>query len=86
LVQLLKDNPSLKIQISGHTDNVGKPADNLALSNNRSKAVINYLIANGIIAQRLSAKGFGETQPVADNKTEEGRAKNRRTEVKVIGQ
>jgi outer membrane protein OmpA-like peptidoglycan-associated protein/tetratricopeptide (TPR) repeat protein len=86
LVQLLKENPSLKIQVSGHTDNVGKPADNLALSNNRAKAVVNYLIANGIVALRLTAKGFGETQPVADNKIEEGRAKNRRTEVKVIGQ
>ena len=86
LVQLLKDNPSLKIQISGHTDNVGKPADNLALSNNRAKAVVNYLIANGIVAPRLSAKGFGETLPVADNKTEEGKAKNRRTEMKVVGQ
>lgn len=86
IVQLLKDNPTLKIQISGHTDNVGKPADNLALSNNRAKAVVNYLITKGITAQRLLAKGFGETQPVADNKTEEGRAKNRRTEMKVVGQ
>jgi len=86
IIQLLKDNPTLKIQISGHTDNVGKPADNLALSNSRAKAVVNYLVANGIAAQRLTAKGFGETQPVADNKTEAGRARNRRTEMKVIGQ
>jgi outer membrane protein OmpA-like peptidoglycan-associated protein/tetratricopeptide (TPR) repeat protein len=86
LVQLLKDNPTLKIQISGHTDNVGKPTDNLALSNNRAKAVVNYLVANGIAALRLSAKGFGETQPIADNKTEDGRANNRRTEMKVVGQ
>jgi len=86
LVQLLKDNPSLKIQIGGHTDNVGKPADNLALSNSRAKAVVNYLVANSIAASRLSSKGFGETQPIADNKTEEGRGKNRRTEMKVIGQ
>jgi outer membrane protein OmpA-like peptidoglycan-associated protein/tetratricopeptide (TPR) repeat protein len=86
LVQLLKDNPSLRIQISGHTDNVGKPADNFTLSNNRAKAVVNYLIEKGITTQRLLAKGFGETQPVADNKTEEGRAKNRRTEMKVISQ
>ena len=85
IVQLLKDNPSLKVQISGHTDNVGKPADNLSLSNNRAKAVVTYLVSNGIPAQRVSAKGFGETQPVADNKTEIGRAKNRRTEMKVIG-
>ena len=84
IIQLLKENPSLKIQISGHTDNVGKPADNLALSNSRAKAVVNYLIANGITAQRLMAKGFGETQPVADNKTEGGRSKNRRTEMKVV--
>ncbi len=85
IVQLLNDNPTLKIQISGHTDNVGKPADNLALSNNRAKTVVSYLINKGISPQRLSYKGFGETQPVADNKTEEGRAKNRRTEMKVIG-
>ncbi len=86
LIQLLNDNPTLRIQIGGHTDNVGKPSDNVILSNNRAKSVINYLIANGIAAQRLSAKGFGETQPVADNTTEEGKAKNRRTEMKVIGQ
>jgi outer membrane protein OmpA-like peptidoglycan-associated protein/tetratricopeptide (TPR) repeat protein len=83
IVQLLKDNPTLKIEISGHTDNAGKPADNLALSNNRAKAVVRYLVTNGITAQRLTAKGYGETKPAADNKTEEGRAKNRRTEMKV---
>jgi outer membrane protein OmpA-like peptidoglycan-associated protein/tetratricopeptide (TPR) repeat protein len=86
LIQLLKENPTLKIQISGYTDNAGKPADNLTLSNNRAKAVVNYLISKGIAAQRLSAKGFGETQSIGDNKTEEGKAKNRRTEMKVVGQ
>lgn len=86
LVQLLTDNPSLKIEISGHTDNIGKPADNLALSNNRAKAVVTYLINKKIPAQRLTAKGYGETKPVADNKTEDGRAQNRRTEMKVLGQ
>ena len=86
LVQLLNDNPSVKMQIGGHTDNVGKPADNLTLSNNRAKSVVTYLISKGIPAARLSAKGFGETQPVADNKTEEGKALNRRTEMKVISQ
>lgn len=84
IVQLLNDNPAVKIQISGHTDNVGKPAENLVLSNNRAKTVVSYLINKRISPQRLSYKGFGETQPVADNKTDEGRAKNRRTEMKVI--
>jgi outer membrane protein OmpA-like peptidoglycan-associated protein len=56
------------------------------LSNNRAKSVVTYLISKGITATRLSAKGFGETQPVADNKSEEGKALNRRTEMKVISQ
>lgn len=86
LVQLLLENPTLKLEISGHTDNVGKPADNLALSNNRAKAVVNYLLGKNINTSRLAAKGYGETKPVADNKTEEGRAKNRRTEMKVTAQ
>jgi outer membrane protein OmpA-like peptidoglycan-associated protein len=85
VVQLLQDNPSVKIQIGGHTDNVGKPADNLKLSESRAKAVVSYLASKGIDVKRLSAKGFGETQPVTDNNTEEGRAQNRRTELKVIG-
>jgi len=85
VVQLLNDNPTIKIEISGHTDNVGKPANNLTLSNNRAKAVVNYLIGKGITPQRLVAKGYGEIKPVAENKTEEGRAKNRRTELRVIG-
>ena len=84
IVSLLKENPTLTIQISGYTDNVGKPADNLTLSNNRAKAVINYLVGKNINAKRLSAKGYGETQPLAENTTEEGRAKNRRTEMKII--
>ena len=86
LVQLLNDNPSLKIEISGHTDNVGKPADNLLLSNNRAKAVISYLAGKNIAPQRLIASGYGETKPIADNNTEEGRAINRRTEMKVVSQ
>lgn len=85
VVQLMRENPTLKIEISGHTDNVGKPADNLLLSNNRAKAVINYLLSKGITATRLSFKGMGANQPIADNKTENGRAQNRRTELKVLG-
>ncbi|MFT3843535.1 MAG: OmpA family protein [Lacibacter sp.] len=84
IVQLMKDNPTVQIEISGHTDNVGKPADNLKLSVDRAKSVINYLLYKGVPANRLSSKGFGETKPVADNKTEINRAKNRRTELKVL--
>jgi len=86
IIQLLIENPNLKIEIGGHTDNAGKPADNLILSNNRAKAVINYLVSKNIAAQRLTFKGYGETKPVADNKMEEGRAMNRRTEMKVVSQ
>lgn len=86
LVQLLNENPGIRIQISGHTDNTGNAADNQLLSENRAKAVVNYLIAKGIDAKRLQAKGYGATQPVASNATEEGRALNRRTEMKVTGQ
>ena len=85
VIQLMNDNPTLKLLISGHTDNVGKPQDNITLSNNRALAVVNYLLASRQIAKdRLQYKGFGETKPIADNTTEEGKAKNRRTEMSVI--
>ncbi len=84
IVQLMKENPTMKIEISGHTDNVGKPADNLKLSESRARAVVTYLTVKGIDPKRLSFKGLGDTKPIADNKTEVGRAKNRRTELKVI--
>jgi outer membrane protein OmpA-like peptidoglycan-associated protein len=84
VVQLLKDNPTLRIQINGHTDNSGKATDNQLLSENRAKAVTAYLTTKGIAAARLSYKGFGDSQPVADNAMPEGRAKNRRTELSVI--
>jgi len=86
IVSLMKDNPTLRIQINGHTDNVGKATDNITLSNNRAKAVVEYITAKGIDARRLSYKGFGDKMPLADNKTEEGRAKNRRTELNVVSQ
>jgi outer membrane protein OmpA-like peptidoglycan-associated protein len=86
VVQLLKENPTLKIQINGHTDNIGKAKDNLLLSENRAKEVVKYLTEHGIQSIRLTYKGFGSTQPIADNGTETGRAKNRRTELKVISQ
>ncbi len=84
LVQMLKDNPSIGIQINGYTDNIGKAADNLKLSNGRAQSVVTYLIKNGIDAKRLKFQGFGADKPIADNKTEEGRAQNRRTEVIVL--
>ena len=79
LKKLLEDNPNMRIQINGHTDNVGSDADNLTLSDNRAKAVYDYLVDNSINASRLSYKGFGETQPIDSNDTAEGRQNNRRT-------
>jgi outer membrane protein OmpA-like peptidoglycan-associated protein len=85
VVQLMNDNPKLKILISGHTDNVGKPQDNTLLSNDRALAVVKYLLASGQIAkERLQNKGWGATKPIADNGTEQGKAMNRRTELSVI--
>ena len=84
IVELMADNPTLKIQINGHTDNSGNAADNITLSENRARAVTTYLIARGIAATRLAAKGWGDTKPVADNSTPEGRARNRRTELTVV--
>ena len=84
VVQLLQENPTVKIQLEGHTDNIGSAADNLKLSENRAKAVVSYLISKGIDSKRLVAKGYGATQPIADNNTDEGRAQNRRTELKIV--
>ncbi|GAA4302549.1 OmpA family protein [Compostibacter hankyongensis] len=86
LVQLLQQNPSLRIQISGHTDNIGNDEDNLLLSQHRAQSVVDYLTGHGIAAGRLEAKGFGETKPIAGNDTEAGRARNRRTEFLITGQ
>jgi outer membrane protein OmpA-like peptidoglycan-associated protein len=84
LVDFLTLNPSLHIEISGHTDNVGNDQANQTLSENRAKAVFAYLIANKIAPARLVYKGYGKTQPIAPNETEEDRSKNRRTEFKII--
>ena len=82
---MLSENPTLKIQLNGHTDNVGKPSDNLKLSQDRAKSISDYLITKGIALNRLAYKGFGETKPLSDNKTETGRALNRRTEFIIVG-
>jgi outer membrane protein OmpA-like peptidoglycan-associated protein len=76
--------PGLRIEISGHTDSLGPQAINLTLSEKRATAVKNYLIAHGVASDRLRAEGYGEFNPIATNETEEGRAKNRRVEFKVL--
>ncbi len=78
-IEYLQQNPKLNVALQGHTDNVGNPASNMVLSENRAKAVFEYLVSNSIDRSRVSYKGFGETKPIADNSTEAGRAKNRRT-------
>ncbi|HPU46354.1 MAG TPA: OmpA family protein [Bacteroidales bacterium] len=83
-IVFLNDHPTLQIGIEGHTDNVGSDEFNLILSENRAKAVYNYLVNNGIDANRLQYKGFGESSPIATNDTEEGRAMNRRTEFVIL--
>lgn len=85
LLEFLTLNPAVRIEISGHTDDVGNDELNQTLSENRAKAVYQYLIANKIDASRLVYKGYGKTQPIAPNTTEEGRKNNRRTEFKVVG-
>jgi len=84
LKKLLDTNPDMKIELHGHTDNVGEHDDNITLSNNRAIAVVDYLISKGISKDRLGGKGFGETKPRHSNDTKEGRALNRRTEFVVI--
>lgn len=83
-VEFLNDNPSIKIEIRGHTDNTGSLQTNMTLSNNRAKAVYDYLISRGVDASRLKYQGFGPKTPVASNDTEYGRAKNRRTEFYIL--
>ena len=84
LVKFMQDNKNVGILIGGHTDNVGTPAYNQQLSEKRAESVYNYIISNGISSDRLQFKGFGMDNPVESNDTEEGRAKNRRTEVTIL--
>ncbi len=72
---------TLKLEVQGHTDNVGNDASNQTLSEARAKAVMTWLTQHGVAADRLTAKGYGKTKPVADNGSDEGRAKNRRVEI-----
>lgn len=84
LVDYLKRKDDEKIEIGGHTDDVGKAEANMILSKDRANTVMSYLVGQGIAAERLTAKGYGFTEPVTDNDTEEGRRTNRRTEVKIL--
>src|SRR5690606_2941620 len=86
LAIFLKSNLNLKIEVAGFTDNQGDVAHNAGLSNRRSEAVKDFLVkSEGIDSARITTKGYGAANPIASNDTEEGRAKNRRTEFKVIG-
>jgi outer membrane protein OmpA-like peptidoglycan-associated protein len=84
LLGILKDNALMRIEISGHTDNTGSLALNSKLSEDRAKAVVEYLVQKGIDRSRLEFKGYGPQQPIADNSTAEGRTQNRRVEFKIL--
>lgn len=84
LVEVLKAKSGMQVEIQGHTDNVGSEEDNLKLSQGRAETVKKYLVAKGIAESRILAKGYGSSQPIADNTSPEGKAKNRRTSLKVI--
>jgi len=81
---LLIENPTIRLEISGHTDNVGSYRANQKLSEQRAKSVVDYLISKGVAQDRLEYKGYAFNQPIADNNTPEGRAQNRRVEFKVL--
>ena len=84
MAAILKEYPTAKFALEGHTDSDGKDATNLQLSKDRAAAVKNYLIEKGIASDRLTSEGYGETKPVASNKTKAGKAQNRRVEVKLV--
>lgn len=83
VAKVMKDNPSYKLSVDGHTDNQGNADSNMLLSQKRAEAARSYMIEKGIAGDRLTAKGYGITKPAADNETEEGRAKNRRVEFNI---
>ena len=80
---ILSQYDFLKVSIEGHTDNVGGDNNNVTLSNKRAATVVNYLVKHGILTSRLTALGYGPFKPLADNKSPEGRAKNRRVEINI---
>jgi len=84
VIEFLTNNAEIKIEISGHTDNVGKAASNLKLSQNRANAVRDYMVKKGISGKRVDSKGYGSSKPVGSNKTKEGKAMNRRVEFTIL--
>jgi outer membrane protein OmpA-like peptidoglycan-associated protein len=80
VAQALKDNPTIKVEVQGHTDSVGNDAFNLKLSQKRAESVKAYIVGQGVDAGRMSPKGYGENVPIADNRTADGRSQNRRVE------
>ena len=81
--KMLELNKEIQIEISGHTDNDGNDDDNMKLSENRAKTVVDWLVNKGTSSSRLSYKGFGETRPIVENSSKENKAKNRRTELTI---
>jgi len=84
LLKMLKEDPKMKIRLEGHTDNVGDPDKNKRLSLERAYNVREYLISKGVAGNRIQFKGYGDTKPIADNNTEEGRKMNRRVEFVIL--
>lgn len=84
IIKLMKENPTLRVEISGHTDNVGTDRANQKLSMQRAESVVSYLVSNGIARERLEAKGYGKMKPIATNKSDDGRQENRRVEIEVL--
>ena len=84
VLRFLENNPTMKLEISGHTDNTGSLRINQKLSRDRAKSVVDYLVSNGISAELLVYEGYADTQPVAPNNTSDGRERNRRVEFKVL--
>jgi OOP family OmpA-OmpF porin len=83
LVQFLKENPDKKVSFEGHTDSIGTDKYNQGLSERRANSAKSYIVKHGVSDSRVTTRGFGESKPIADNKTKAGRANNRRVEVKV---
>jgi outer membrane protein OmpA-like peptidoglycan-associated protein len=80
----MRENPTLRVEIAAHTDDIGSDAYNRLLSQRRAQSVVNFLIGNDISSQRFVSKGYGESQPLIPNDSEEGRARNRRVELIIL--